>query len=525
MARSPSSASHPRPSGLLWPVVLGPAAACAAAVALIAGGTRPGWAVAGGVAVLVLLAAVEWTRRRYRGAVAENERFREEIDERLREEIQERHRELQEQEARWRALAEERSEALRAAIEHLVTVQLPALLSDEPASSVSGGDKARNDGGKAGRTAGGKVDEDVARGLERVRAVVAGMAEESRERQETLRLAVVALARRVQAAAHRIQEEASLMASRHPENADVLETSMAVDHSAAQQARLAQSLAVLCREWPGQQWQNPLALVDVVRAASGRITAFQRVEVAGEQDVAAAPQVVEPLIHLTAELLANATQSSPPRTKVSVAVRSVQRGAVIEIDDGGVGMDEHSLAQAREVASGRRPVGIGEVGEVPQTGLAVVGEYARRHGFGVDLMPSPYGGIRAVVLVPTAMVETLEPAGVNLPRQRARAAEPAAPAAPASSRGPAGGGTAPSGLPQRRSLRGRSGAGSPGGADVSPTTADSSPAAAAQAAPAPTPQQAADWMGAYFRGGQGADPAPGDTAGDAGDNVRNNTQE
>ncbi|MGX4689261.1 ATP-binding protein [Streptomyces sp. JNUCC 63] len=412
-------------------------------------------------------------------------------------------KEIQEREARWRALSAERSEALRVEIEHLVAVQLPALLSDEPVPPARGGDKA---------------DEEVAREFERVRTAVVEAAEENRERRETLRLAVVALARRVQAAAHRIQEGASLMAARHPGNADVLESSMAVDHSAAQQARLAQSLAVLCREWPGQQWQNPLALVDVVRAASGRITAFQRVEVAGDPDVAAAPQVVEPLIHLTAELLANATQSSPPRTKVSVTVRSVQRGAVVEIDDGGVGMDEHALSRAREVASGRRPVGVGEVGEVPQTGLAVVGEYTRRHGFGVDLLPSPYGGVRAVVLVPVAMVETLDPAGAHLPEQRARAAETAALAAPAPSRRPAPDAapdaaedTAPSRLPQRRSLRG--------------TSKAASPVSAADASPALTPQQAADWMGAYFHGGQGADPAPGDTAGDAGDNVRNNTQE
>ncbi|WP_445527735.1 ATP-binding protein [Streptomyces cyslabdanicus] len=487
MARSPAPASYQRPGGLVWPVALAAAAACAAAVSLIVGGTRTEWAATGGAAVLVLLAIVEWARRRHRDAMAENVRLRKEI---------------QKREAQWRALSAKRSEALRAEIENLVTVQLPAMLSDEAVPPAHFGDKA---------------EEEAAREVERVRAAVAEAAEENRERQETLRLAVVALARRVQAAAHRIQEGASLMAARHPGNADVLESSMAVDHSAAQQARLAQSLAVLCREWPGQQWQKPLALVDVVRAASGRITAFQRVEVAGDPDVAAAPQVVEPLIHLTAELLANATQSSPPRTTVSVTVRSVQRGAVVEIDDGGVGMDEHSLAKAREVASGRRPVGVGEVGEVPQTGLAVVGEYARRHGFGVDLLPSPYGGVRAVALVPAAMVEILDPAGTQLPEQRGPAAapEPSRDPAPdtAEARDAAAGeGTAPSRLPQRRSPRGT-------------PKADSPVAGPADASPALTPRQAADWMGAFFHGGQGADPTGDDTTGDAGDNVRNNTQE
>jgi len=144
-------------------------------------------------------------------------------------------------------------------------------------------------------------------------------------------------------------------------------------------------MAVLCGEWPGQQWPEPLPLVDVVRAAAGRIIAYRRIEVAGDPDIAAAAPVVEPLIHLVAELLANATQSSPPATSVPVTIRSVQRGAVIEVHDCGVGLDDHRLTQAREIASGTRLIGLDELGEFPQTGLAVVGQYARRHGFRVDV--------------------------------------------------------------------------------------------------------------------------------------------
>lgn len=235
-------------------------------------------------------------------------------------------------------------------------------------------------------------------------------ASESANRQQSVRSTVVAMSRRVQASAHRIQEEASLMADRHPGNADVLEVSMRVDHAAAQQARTAQSMAVLLGEWPGQQWPNALSLVDVVRAAAGRITAYRRVESTGDPDIAAAAPVVEPLIHLVAELLANATQSSPPTTQVLVTVRAVQRGAVIEIHDGGVGLDDYRLAQARAVATGETQIGLDDLGEVPQTGLAVVGQYVRRHGFRVDISESVYGGVRAVVGIPTELVETLEPA-------------------------------------------------------------------------------------------------------------------
>jgi len=111
----------------------------------------------------------------------------------------------------------------------------------------------------------------------------AGLREQFDGRTESYRLAVVTLARRVQASAHRIQEQATRMANRHPGNSDVLESSMLVDHAAAQQARHAQSVAVLCGEWPGQQWPQSLSLLDVVRAAAGRIVAYRRVAVSVSQ--------------------------------------------------------------------------------------------------------------------------------------------------------------------------------------------------------------------------------------------------
>jgi hypothetical protein len=114
----------------------------------------------------------------------------------------------------------------------------------------------------------------------------------------------------------------------------------------------------------------------------------------------------------------------------------VQRGAVIEIDDGGVGLDDKRLEQAREIASGHRPVGIADLGEIPQTGLPVVGAYVRRHGFRVDITESVYGGLRAIVLVPTELTEAVAPSGVTagthaLTRRQERRALTAPPPAPA----------------------------------------------------------------------------------------------
>jgi signal transduction histidine kinase len=290
------------------------------------------------------------------------------------------------------ALAETRHMALAALVEH----QLPALAAGAgapPLPDLSADDVSAHMLAQAAVHLGRLRDDQLAR-------------------QDAVAAAVVALGRKVQASAHRIQEEADGMVRAHPTDADVLHTSMRIDHAAAQQARNAQTLAALCGEWPGQQWHEALPLADVVRGAAGRITAYQRVEVSGDPAVAVSARVVEPLIHVVAELLANATQSSPPTTQVLVTLRQVQRGAVIEIDDGGVGLDDKRLEQAREIASGRRPVGLADLGEIPQTGLPVVGAYVRRHGFRVDVTESVYGGLRAIVLVPADLTEAVPPSGV-----------------------------------------------------------------------------------------------------------------
>lgn len=341
---------------------------------------------------------------------------------------------------------------------------------------------------------------------ERSRGLEARQREQYGEQQEAVRMAVVALGRAVQASAHRIQEEATRMIERHAADPDVLESGMRVDHAAAQQARHAQSLAVLCGEWPGQQWQEPLPLADVVNAAAARIIAFKRVNISGDPDTAVVARAAEPLIHLVAELLANAAQSSPPTTQVLVAIRPVQRGVVVEIDDGGVGLDERRLEEAREIASGRRVIGLADLGQTPQTGLAVVGEYARRHGFRVDLGESVYGGLRAIVLVPAELTEIVEPP------ERMAAQQPVdrrVPAQDNASRGRDFGFDRPadprteSPLPQRRSPRRQE--------NQAPVRATERPR---EPEPAQTPAEAAQWMGALLEVRPEDQPAGGQAASD-----------
>jgi len=385
---------------------------------------------------------------------------------------------------------------LTAAADHLLHVQLPAALAGSAAPSAFSANGAGNDEAAALFARVGAVVEE---GTAKLREQIDELRERSDDHSESSRRAVLTLARLLQASALRIQAQAAKMADDRPADPGVLEASMRVEHAAAQMARNAQSLVVLCGEWPGQQWPDPLALPDVVRAAAGRIMSYERVNVSGDHGVAADAGVVEPLIHLVAELLANATQSSPPATQVEVTVQAVQHGAVIEIDDRGIGMEEAQFRQTREILSGGRLVGLGDLGEFPQTGLAVIGHYVDRHGFGVELRKSPYGGVRAVVLVPDPLVvNNVEPAVAARP---APTAPPPPQTAQAEVREP--GEAAPGRrLPRRQSLRGQA---LPGRQAGLPSTVPEGT----------TPEQEGAFLAAYLSGGEAAATSAADAAQEA----------
>ncbi|MFE2110949.1 ATP-binding protein [Kitasatospora sp. NPDC059463] len=223
--------------------------------------------------------------------------------------------------------------------------------------------------------------------------------------------AFLSVARRILVMAHDQQALLDEMERTHDDPA-LLEGLLKADHAAAQQARLAQTLAVLCGARAGRHWPEPVSLEDVVRGAQSRILPFQRVMIRSRIETAVVGAAAEALIHAVAELLDNATRYSPPSTQVFVTLMPVHNGAVIEIDDGGVGMPEQAVAKASAALAGGSTVEISRLGEVPQLGLAAVGRLAEQYGFRVTLSsaPSPYGGVRVVVLLPNALLtEPLPP--------------------------------------------------------------------------------------------------------------------
>ncbi|MEU5479096.1 ATP-binding protein [Streptomyces mirabilis] len=255
--------------------------------------------------------------------------------------------------------------------------------------------------------------------------------------------ALKASMRSIQALANEQQVSISEMQDRH-DHPDVLRDLLEIDHTNAQFGRRAQAIAVLCGSWPGRQ-RATSPLIEVVRGATSRIRDYRRIRINGQADVAVESRAVEPVVLAVAELLDNAARHSQPNTTVEVSVQAVHNGAVVVIDDAGVGMDSRGSEHAAALLTGRRAVDVTRLDDPPQFGFAVIGVLATRYGFSVSVdTRSPYGGVRAVVFVPAALLTHADPVQEPPPREPART-----PRRTARTSGPAEA-TTPGGLPKRR---------------------------------------------------------------------------
>ncbi|MFF0201632.1 ATP-binding protein [Streptomyces sp. NPDC005017] len=223
----------------------------------------------------------------------------------------------------------------------------------------------------------------------------------------------VNVARRVQAIIHQQAAELREMEEDHGRNPEVFDDLLRIDHGNALIGRLADSVGVLGGGRPSRQWPLPVALYSVLRGAMSRILEFRRISLDNIAKVNIKGTAVEPVIHACAELLDNATRYSPPQTKVHVTAFEVQTGVAIEIEDGGVSLSEEARARAEGMLErAKAGVDLQELGDSPRLGLAVVGRLCSTYNMQVSLRSSAYGGVRAVLIVPSDMMTT-EP-GVGL---------------------------------------------------------------------------------------------------------------
>ena len=174
-----------------------------------------------------------------------------------------------------------------------------------------------------------------------------------------------------------------------------------MDHIATRMRRYSQNLLILAgHELPGR-WSQPVALIDVIRAAVSEIEEYERVSLSAQPGIAVSGTAVNDVVHLLAELAENATSLSAAGTPVDISGRSLASGGVlVDITDQGVGMNPEVLAEANRRLDSPPAM---DFAVSPNMGLFVVGRLAVRHGIKVRLQPAAAGGLTALVWLPDAV--------------------------------------------------------------------------------------------------------------------------
>jgi signal transduction histidine kinase len=174
-----------------------------------------------------------------------------------------------------------------------------------------------------------------------------------------------------------------------------------LDHLTTRMRRHAESLSIMSGAAPGRSWSEPVPVIDVMRAAVSEIEDYKRVTVLTDSEETVTAAAVTDLIHLLAELIENATLFSPSTTRVEVTAERVANGFAIEVEDRGLGIAPDQLKLINEQLASPPDF---DMADADRLGLFVTGRLAARHDIQVSLTPSPYRGIKAVVLLPDSLV-------------------------------------------------------------------------------------------------------------------------
>jgi signal transduction histidine kinase len=175
-----------------------------------------------------------------------------------------------------------------------------------------------------------------------------------------------------------------------------------MDHLATRMRRNSENLLVLAGQELTRRSSQPVLLVDVLRAALSEIERYERVTVDAQPGIAVRREAVRDVVHLTSELVENATLFSAADTRVTIAGRLLSSGGVLlEITDQGVGMSVEEMARANERLENPPVV---DVGVSRHMGLFVVARLGARHKIRVRLTPVPSGGLTAQVWLPDDVI-------------------------------------------------------------------------------------------------------------------------
>lgn len=260
-------------------------------------------------------------------------------------------------------------------------------------------------------------------------ALRTAMAQERKRVDAAARAGMRGATREIQAGLYRLQDVLRGLQQRY-DDPELAQTLFALDHENEQSLRRAQVAAVVCGAWVGLAREES-HLVDAVTGGQARLVGYHRVQVHNhlEPGTALVSHAVEPVAIIVAELLDNALRHSSPDTAVVVNLERVHHGVSVTVDDAGVGMASDERAAAQRLVAGDDPILLSDLGDPPRMGLAAIGRLTRQFDVSVDLStPSPYGGVRAVLLVKSHLLSRIDPVlhppAVSAARSTRSSAEP-----------------------------------------------------------------------------------------------------
>ncbi len=200
-----------------------------------------------------------------------------------------------------------------------------------------------------------------------------------------------------------------------------------LDHLTTRMRRNAESLLVLAGSEPPRTWSEPVAIGDVLRAALSEVESYDRVDLGRLEPAMVKGTAVSDVAHLVAELLENATNFSPPSTRVDVSGRSVSDGYLVSLSDHGIGMSDAEIAEVNLRLA--QPAGL-DASPSKVIGHFVVSHLAARHGIRVWLSRNIEGtGVTAeLVLAHGLVLPALVGASGEVAPMPKRAAMPQPPA-------------------------------------------------------------------------------------------------
>jgi signal transduction histidine kinase len=317
-----------------------------------------------------------------------------------------------------RGEAERAAGALTAEIVHLAGQRIPAEAAHAAHPHV------RVPGPLDADLAGSELDDGL---REVLAAVLTAMTRERVRVDAAARAGMRGATRDIQAGLYRLQDQLRALQERY-DDPELAQTLYALDHENEQSLRRAQVTAVVCGAWVGLA-RGESHLAEAVTGGQSRLVGYHRVQVNNHlaPGTALVSHAVEPVAIITAELLDNALRHSAPDTQVIVNLERVHHGVTITVDDSGVGMAPDERAWAQRMVAGKDPILLSELGDPPRLGLAAIGQLTRRFDLSVDLSsPSPYGGVRAVLLVKTHLLSHIDPAEQPPAASTPRSTRPAA---------------------------------------------------------------------------------------------------